>query len=95
MRRIRPPGLTRIHSLAHRSPSIWDRLPGAALAVMDRLIRDRATLTTANAGLAAERDDAREYVRRLEIVLALYPYVRRKPRPVIPQQRRPAEVRTR
>jgi hypothetical protein len=37
--------------------------------------------------MEAERDDAREYARRLETVLALYPYVRPKARPVIPRPR--------
>lgn len=37
--------------------------------------------------MEVERDDAREYARRLETVLALYPYARRRARPVIPRPR--------
>ncbi|HEY9354623.1 MAG TPA: hypothetical protein VIP28_15280 [Nocardioides sp.] len=99
MRRVRPPGLTRIHSLAHRPPSIWDRLPGGALAVMDRLIRDRATLTAANAGLGEERDELLEDLRIARLRIALRPFTRLWPEHMnrtaqVPRPRRPGEVWT-
>jgi hypothetical protein len=64
---------------------------------MDRLIRDRATLTAANAGLAEERDELREDLRIAQLRIALRPVTRLWPEWMnrtaqVPQQRRPGEV---